>query len=646
MGKLTTDKAPLYNSRIVNTYIKFLKKNYGYIDTAALLAKAGMEPYQVADEGHWFTQEQINAFHEELLRLTGNPHIARQAGRFGASSESLGLMRQYVLGLIGPAKAYEMLGRYVTNFTRSSVYEARKAGPTTVEITVTPKEGVMEEPFQCENRIGYFEAIASAFNSLPEVEHAECIFKGGSACRYKVSWLPTRFDRWKKVRNYLALALTALFAVLLVPAPLFAVAAFLPAALVVVLLLSLYVGHLERVDLNSAVDYLRGSVDKLLSQTSSDCDNLLTINEIGLAINKQTKENSILEEVVKVLEERLDYDRGLILLSNPEKTRLIFRTGFGYTTTQRSFLRNAQLHLDRSSAKGVFVVSYNEKRPFLINDIDEIIETLSPRSLELAKRLGAKSFICCPIVYEDESLGILAVDNIKTKRPLLQSDINLLMGITPTIGISIRNARLFAEKERQFRSLLQVMASTIDARDPLTAGHSEMVTKYAVGICRELDMPWDYCEMIRVASLLHDYGKVGTRDSILLKPGRLNAEERDEIKTHAVKTEDILRKINFEGIYKDVPLIAGCHHEKIDGSGYPKGLKGEEIPLGARIIAVADVFEALTSKRHYREPMPVEVAMNHLREFSGTLYDPNVVDAFSRYFSVQNEAYKHFDSSG
>jgi HD-GYP domain-containing protein (c-di-GMP phosphodiesterase class II) len=369
-----------------------------------------------------------------------------------------------------------------------------------------------------------------------------------------------------------------------------------------------------------------------LEQIDVNYNNALMTNEIGQALSKQMDVDSIFDKAIQVLKKRLDYDRGMILLANKDKTMLDFRAGFGYTDEELNIMKKTSFHLNKRDSKGVFVVSFNEQKPFLINDISEIEDNISPRSLEFARKMGAKSFICCPIIYEEESLGILAVDNIRTKRPLVQSDINLLLGIAPEIGISIHNVMLTDARERQFKSILQVLAASIDARDFLTAGHSEKVTEYALGICAEMSMSKDYCEMIRVASLLHDYGKIAIRDSILKKEGKLNHEEREEIKTHVEKTKEILEQINFEGIYKEVPEIAGSHHEKIDGSGYPNGLKGEEIPLGARIIAVADFFEAVTSKRHYRDPMPLHEAIGLLKESSGPHFDPNVVEAFFSYY--------------
>jgi HD-GYP domain-containing protein (c-di-GMP phosphodiesterase class II) len=207
------------------------------------------------------------------------------------------------------------------------------------------------------------------------------------------------------------------------------------------------------------------------------------------------------------------------------------------------------------------------------------------------------------------------------------------MGIAPEIGISIHNATLIESKERQFKSILQTLAASIDARDPLTAGHSERVTQYSLGICREMNLPENICDIIKVAALLHDYGKIGISDSILKKEEALTPEEYQQIQTHAEKTRKILEQINFEGIYSAVPEIAGSHHEKCDGSGYPNGLKGMEIPLGARIIAVADVFEAITSKRHYRNPMPENIALGIIAHQSGTHFDGEIVQAFFRYYN-------------
>ncbi len=624
---------PLYSSRIIDTFIKYLGQRYPLIDANEILSNSGIKPYQVADQGHWFTQEEVDKFYEEILKKTGNKDIAREAGRFAASADSLGFIRQYILGLVGPGRAYELIGKFSSFFTKSSDYVAKRIGKHRVEITVTPHTDVKEKAFQCENRVGHLEALAKAFNyRFPAIEHPECMFRGGSSCKYIVTWQESYSALWKNVRTYFTIFLLILFGLVTFSGHRdIAIAILLPFFILALFLITIYVKRLENNELNAALSNLQDSSDKLLDQLNSRHNDSLLIYELGLAFNKKSDLDDIFREVIQAFQNRLDYDRGLILLPNKERTTLVFHSGFGYTPEQYSFLKKTQFHLNKTSSKGAFVVSFKDQKPLLIDDVESITDDLSPYSIEFAKKMGAKSFICCPVVYEKQSLGIIAVDNIRSKRPLLQSDLTLLMTIMPEIAVSMHTTMLFENKEQQFRSIIQTLAATIDARDFMTAGHSERVTKFAIGICQELDMNKEFTEMIRVAALLHDYGKIGIRDSVLKKQGPLDKMEFEEIKTHAIKTQQILEKINFEGIYKQVPIIVGCHHEKWDGTGYPRGLREDAIPLGSRIIAVADYFEAITSKRHYREAMPLDVAFKILLDIRGTHLDPEVIDAFIRY---------------
>jgi len=162
------------------------------------------------------------------------------------------------------------------------------------------------------------------------------------------------------------------------------------------------------------------------------------------------------------------------------------------------------------------------------------------------------------------------------------------------------------------------------------------VAKYTVGIAREMGLPKKEIEILRVAAFLHDYGKIGIPDSILAKPGKLSEEEYAHMKRHPALTKEILGKIYLSDDYKEVPGLASTHHEKLDGSGYPFGLKDGEIPLGGRIMAVADVFDALTSKRDYREGMPYPEALELLRKNVGGHFDPEAFNAFERYLKKES----------
>ncbi len=630
----------LYNSRIIQSYIQLIKKNYPDVDLENLLDYAGMKPHEVNDQGHWFTQNQIDRFYERLVSFTGRENIAREAGRFSASPETIGVMRQSILGMVTPAKVYELIAKSSANFTKSSAYKSEMLSSNTVQITVTPFKDIKEKSFQCENRKGFFEAITMIFNyQRPRIEHPECIFRGDRCCRYIISWEKTFATYLKLVRNYSAL-ISVFIGIMLIPflnteklISIYSVSLFL------ILLISYAVVYVEKNDLNVAVKSLKDASDQLVDQIEVNYNNRLITREIGQIVNRYTNLEDVLSEIVSVLEKRLDFDRGMIMLANKEKTLMGFRAGFGYSSEHHNFLQKLYFHLDNPNSKGIFVVSFKRKKPLLINDINEFQDKLSNRSSSFARKMGAKSFICCPIICDKESIGILAVDNIRSKRLLVHSDMSLLMGISHFVGISIRHTEHLEAQKNQLKTVLKVLVSSIDARDPVTKGHSEWVAEFAVGICKELGLNNEDREVIRVAALLHDYGKIAIPDSMLKKPDKLTEHEYEYVKFHVNKTKEILDQINFEGPLKDVPDIAAAHHEKYDGSGYPKGIRGKEIPLGGRIIAVADYFEALTANRYYNEPMPPEQVINILKDKIGTFFDGEIVDAFINYY--QSEFLNH-----
>ncbi|UCD33366.1 MAG: GAF domain-containing protein [Desulfobacterales bacterium] len=243
-----------------------------------------------------------------------------------------------------------------------------------------------------------------------------------------------------------------------------------------------------------------------------------------------------------------------------------------------------------------------------------------------------RSILCVPIKDRSgEVIGVLEVIN-KKEGVFSRADKEILKALSSFVAVSVENAILFDEHNQQFRSILEVLAASIDAKDPLTAGHSLKVTKYAAGIARELGFAATEIEVLTVAALLHDYGKLGTSDNVLKKQGKLTPEEYDHIKDHVVNTRNILNKMYLMRQYRDVPLIASSHHERLDGSGYADGREAHQIPFMAKIIAVADVFEALTSKRYYHEACSPETAFEILNEEAGTKLDENIIQSLKQYW--------------
>lgn len=181
----------------------------------------------------------------------------------------------------------------------------------------------------------------------------------------------------------------------------------------------------------------------------------------------------------------------------------------------------------------------------------------------------------------------------------------------------------YSELKKNFESTLEVLSIAIDQRDPLTASHSFRVTEYAIELGHVLKLSPNDLDKLRYAGLMHDLGKIEIKEEILRKEGSLTAEEYREIQTHARGTFQLLSKFKFKRDLADVPQIAAGHHERYDGSGYPRGLKGDAIPFLARILAVADVLDAITSKRHYRSAMSIQNALSIIKREAGGHFDPD-----------------------
>ncbi len=449
---------PLYNSNVIKTFLEYLEKNYPNIDLDSILSHAGMATYEVEDKGHWFTQTQVDDFYEILAEKTGSQSIARDVGRYAASSKASGTLRQYTLGFLTPASAYSMLEKFASNLTRATSFKTKRLASNKVEVTVTPNPGVNEKPYQCDNRLGLLESVAKLFtNKFPSIEHQECLHDGASVERYTISWERPYSLTWRLLRNYFMISCILALALLFFISPIFPWLVLTSLCSVFTIGLCFYSSHLEKRELRETVETQGDAAKQLLEEMNIRYNNALLVQEIGQATSTILDIDALIKTVMSVIEERLDFDRGLIMLANRQKTRLLYGGGYGYSADQEEVMKQTELHLDRPDSKGFFVISFREQRPFLVDDIAEIKHKFSKRSMELAEQMGVKALICVPIVYEGESLGILAVDNIKSKRPLTQSDINLLMGVASQTALNIAVATSFQrlqESEEKYRTIL------------------------------------------------------------------------------------------------------------------------------------------------------------------------------------------------
>ncbi|MCG3198327.1 MAG: hypothetical protein GHCLOJNM_02825 [bacterium] len=257
---------------------------------------------------------------------------------------------------------------------------------------------------------------------------------------------------------------------------------------------------------------------------------------------------------------------------------------------------------------------------------------------EVDRRTGYKtnSILCMP-VKDREGVVIAVIQAInKLDGIFSEQDEDFLRALSAQIQLAIENSTLYQDLKSLFESMMEAMASTIDARHPTTAGHTMRVRAYSLAIAAEMGYSEEDLEILNYAALLHDYGKIGVRESILTKPGRLTDEEYSEMKQHVVYTMDILNKIRFAPRFREIPDIAGHHHERVDGRGYPDGLTGDQMHPLSRVMAVADVFDALTSVRDYRSPLDPNEVLEMMKKDIGTHFDEDCMLALERYFMRTN----------
>ena len=289
----------------------------------------------------------------------------------------------------------------------------------------------------------------------------------------------------------------------------------------------------------------------------------------------------------------------------------------------------------RIPLSGTSIVSECARTAQIINIPDAYSDPRFDRDVDKQTGYHTKSVLCVPMLNRDNLvIGVFQVLN-KVGGPFNNEDQDWLQGLSAVAAGLIEQAQAYSEIERFVDKTLETLARTIDKRDPLTAGHSMRVMNYSLLVGQAMSIPDNDIDVLRYSAMMHDYGKIGVPEAILWKNGRLSPDEYKTVQKHANITFDLLSNLPFTRRLAAVPYIASCHHEKVDGTGYYRGLKGEEIPFLAKIIAVSDVFDALTSKRHYRNRMPIDKVSEIILSGRDNHFEGGCVDAFYRLPSHQ-----------
>lgn len=369
------------------------------------------------------------------------------------------------------------------------------------------------------------------------------------------------------------------------------------------------------------------------------------------------KPEHLIKMIVRTIDEQLKVTHTAVLLYKEPKQSYILIDSKGEEGLKIpvGFIR---LGLDNP-----LITAFSEKHSYLISETgtlgyEDVVNGLRNRNilekqpdlydrlLTIKKQMDLlKASVCVPCYFKRELLGILVLGEKVSGEAFTREEMGLFVTLANDAAMAIANAQLIENLQQKIEEIKELylqehrifihtaiaLAAAIDARDPYTHGHTERVTNYCLAIAKELEGVPDvanyknFRETLQIAALLHDIGKIGIPDQVLNKNGRLTPEEFEEIKKHSVIGATILNPIKELG---DVVREVRHHQECYDGSGYPDGLKGNDIPFIARIIAVADAFDAMTSNRPYRKKKDFESAIQELKRTSGTQFDPIVVSAF------------------
>jgi HD-GYP domain-containing protein (c-di-GMP phosphodiesterase class II)/HAMP domain-containing protein len=342
--------------------------------------------------------------------------------------------------------------------------------------------------------------------------------------------------------------------------------------------------------------------------------NISALNRVGVALSSELDIDRLAQLLINISVKGLRVEFGLLLLIDELSGQLVVRASSGLPAGVDA----APAVAPGESVSGLVASSGH---PLLIRTVD------GSQGIGVRSRFGyqRRSVLCVPIRMKDRVLGTIELTNRRGEESFSEEDLRMLQSIANQAAVAIENAKLYRDVQRSYLETVRALVQAVEEKDRYTRGHSERVTAFSVKIARAMGLTARQERMIQYAGVLHDIGKIGIDLSIIHKNGRLTAEEYAVIKNHPLIGERIIRPIGF--LADALPAVAQ-HHERFDGCGYPLGLDGERMTLEARILAVADAYDAMITERPYRKPLPKAEAVAELLRCSGTQFDPLVVEHF------------------
>ena len=353
----------------------------------------------------------------------------------------------------------------------------------------------------------------------------------------------------------------------------------------------------------------------LVQKESAKEEQLRTLTKLSAILNSTLDPKEVQKRAMEAATELMNAQVGSLLLVDEKNNELYFEVALGEKGAQVKAIR-----LKIGEGIAGWVAQHGE--PLIVEDVQK-----DPRFAKKADKKSSfvtRNMICVPVRIKDKTIGVLQAIN-KEEGAFAQEHLELFQMLANQVGIAIENARLMEDLRQTFYETAEALAEAIEKRDPYTGGHTKRVLTYSMAAAGYMGLSPEEMEQLKLSAILHDIGKIGVEDRVLRKQASLNDEEFGLMKTHPRMGAEIMQHV--EKLKYVIPGMK-YHHERFDGKGYPEGLKDVEIPLIARIISVADTFDAMTSDRPYRKGLSDEAAISELMKFSAIQFDPDVVKAF------------------
>jgi len=354
-------------------------------------------------------------------------------------------------------------------------------------------------------------------------------------------------------------------------------------------------------------------------------ERLSALYKMGLATNSIMDLDRLLDLIIKKTMETVEAKYGYILLLDKEEWSLELAGAHGLP---QGSSKNGSVIPIKPGGVSHWVIVNNE--PLLLQNVDDSREFNRRSLLEFDR----DSVLCAPLSIKDDIIGTITMSNKLDETPFNKEDLELLSTIAAQASVAIHNAQLYEEQQRTYLNTVHALVSAIEASDPYTRGHSERVTRYSLALANQMGLDSTAVNRLEQAAILHDIGKIGIDVYLLHKVEKLDDRDFERLQKHPEIGDRILEPISF---LKDIRKIIVQHHERFDGKGYPNSLQGDEILLEAKILSVADTYDAMTSNRPYRDALSHEVTIQEIRDHAGTQFDPTIANHFIEMFDDEKQ---------